>query len=299
MTDEKTVIALGFFDGVHLGHAALINKTRARAAELGASSAVLTFDVHPEKLIRGVEIPLINNAVGRADILRRLFDVDEIVSVHFDEETMHTPWRDFIRSLVIGLGVAHLVMGHDFHCGYRGEGTAERIVEYCKELGIGYDVIPEVKKDGITVSSTYIRKLISEGNIRRANEFLGHPHILMDTVRDGCKLGRGLGAPTINMQFPRGVVVPRYGVYATKAFFDNSEHIAVTNIGVKPTVNMDNKLSVETHILDFEGELYGCPVRLEFYEFLRPEEKFNNLEELKAQIARDIDAARAYFKQLA
>ncbi|MGI5935615.1 MAG: bifunctional riboflavin kinase/FAD synthetase [Oscillospiraceae bacterium] len=296
MTEEKTVIALGFFDGVHFGHAALINKTCARAAEMGASSAVLTFDVHPEQLIKGVEVPLINNAAGRADIIRRLFDVDKIVSVHFDEETMHTPWKDFIRSLVIGLGAAHLVMGHDFRCGYRGEGTSERIAEYCRELGLGYDVIPAVKLDGIVISSTHIRKLIAEGDIRRANEFLGHPHILIDTVRDGGKLGRNLGTPTINMEIPKGVVVPRHGVYATKVFFNDSEHIAVTNVGVKPTVNSDNKVTVETHILDFEGDLYGCPIRLEFYEFLRPEQRFENLEELKAQIARDIDSARSFFE---
>jgi len=296
MTEEKTVIALGFFDGVHLGHAALIKKTCARAAELGASSAVLTFDEHPEKLIRGVEVPLINNAAGRADIIRRLFNVDKIVSVHFDEETMLTPWQDFIRSLMLGLGAAHLVMGHDFRCGYKGEGTAERIVEYCGRLGLGCDVIPAVKLDGIVISSSYIRKLIAEGNIRRANEFLGHPHILIETVRQGTKLGRNLGVPTINMEIPRGVVVPRYGVYATKAFFDDVEHIAVTNVGVKPTVNSSGKVTVETHILDFEGELYGRTVRLEFYEFLRPERKFENLEELKAQLTRDIDSARAFFE---
>lgn len=298
MTTQKRAIALGFFDGVHIGHAALLNRTKERAAQLGAMPSVLSFDVHPDKLVFGTDVPLINSAIGREDIIRRLYGIDNVVFLHFNRRLMCMAWRDFIDELIDELNISWIVVGHDFCFGYRGEGTAQRLKDYCESIGIGCDIIPAVTLDGNVVSSTHIRKLISEGNIREANRCLGHPHTLTDTVHSGYHLGTKMGAPTINMFFPADVLVPKHGVYATKVYIeDGSAYIAVTNVGVRPTISDENKVSVESHLLDYEGNLYGRQARVEFFEFLREEKKFDSYEELFAQISRDCADAKDFFQK--
>lgn len=294
-------LALGFFDGVHKGHAALINRTIEVAREKGLSPAVLTFDKHPEQIITGNPVPLISSNRDRERIIMRYFDVDDVLFFHFDDKLMHLKWDRFVERLVSDMSAEHLVVGHDFHFGYKGEGTPEKLCDICARLGIGCDVIPKVVSgDGVTVSSTYIRKLISEGDIRRANEFLGHPHMMTDTVRYGYRFGSTIGFPTINMRFEDGVIVPPRGVYATRVHFRGEEHTeypAVTNVGVRPTVAEGTEITVETFLFDFDGDLYGKHAILDFYEFIRPEKKFEDSAKLKEQIARDCQAAREFFEK--
>ena len=300
MAQTKRAIALGFFDGVHAGHGELMKMTRRRAEEIGATASVLSFDVHPDTLVFKKEVPLINSAISREEIIRRCYGIDNVVFLHFNQHMMHMPWEQFIESLIAELGIAWIVVGHDFCFGYKGEGTAEKLKAYCAEQGIGCDIIPALKIDGRIVSSTYIRELIAQGDMETANRFLGHPHTLSDTVHSGYHLGTSLGAPTINMYFPDGVLVPKHGVYATKVFLeDDSSYIAVTNVGVRPTVSEINRVSVESHLLDYSGNLYGRQARLEFYSFLRPEIKFASFEELADQIKKDADSAREYFSHKA
>ncbi|MGI5984331.1 MAG: bifunctional riboflavin kinase/FAD synthetase [Clostridiales bacterium] len=292
-TDNKTVIALGFFDGVHRGHAELIKMAKRRAEEIGAVPSVLSFDASPESVIKGYSVPLISSVNTRTDIVKRIFGVDKVIICHFDKNTMAIPWKEFINLLIERHSAAHLVIGHDFRCGYRGEGNPVLISEYCKEIGIGCDVIPKFTLDGITVSSTYIRELISKGEIERANYFLGHPYIFAGMVRDGRKVGRRLGTPTINLDADDpSLLLPARGVYATKVLLENEERPAVTNIGVRPTFGESGKVSVETYILDYDGDLYGKYVRVEFFKYLRPEMKFDSAEKLSAQIAVDTEEAR-------
>ena len=152
--------------------------------------------------------------------------------------------------------------------------------------------------EGRIVSSTYIRSLIAAGEMEQAARYLGHPHTLLDTVHSGYHLGTKMGAPTINMQFPEGVIVPKHGVYAAKVFLeDGSKHVAVTNVGVRPTVSEEDRLTVESHLLNYSGNLYGRQARLEFHRFLRPEVKFESFEQLSEQIRRDTDEARIYFER--
>ncbi|NCB74241.1 MAG: bifunctional riboflavin kinase/FAD synthetase [Clostridia bacterium] len=293
-TEKKSVIALGFFDGVHRGHAELIITAKRRAKELNAKAAVLSFDVSPEAVISGHSVPLLSSVNTRVDLVKRFFGIEEVIIYHFDKKTMETPWQDFINSLIVNYAAAHLVIGHDFHCGYKGEGNPQRISDYCSKIGIGCDIIPKFALDGITVSSTYIRELIASGDIERANYFLGHPFVFAGTVRDGRKVGRKLGAPTINLDGDdESLVLPARGVYATKVQLEGGEKLAVTNIGVRPTFGDSEKLTVETYILDFDGDLYGKYIRIEFFKFLRGEVKFSSAEELKEQIAKDIEATRA------
>ena len=297
MADKKRVMALGFFDGIHIGHAALMNKTKELAEKLGASPSVLTFDIHPDNLVFNRETPLINSASDREGILSREFGIEDVVFIHFNRKVMQMPWKDFVDEIIEELNICGIVVGYDFCFGYKGLGKADRLKEYCETLGIACEVIPAVTVDGVVVSSTLIRELIEAGEIEKANAYLGHAHTLADTVRSGYHLGTKLGTPTINMKFPEGVLVPKRGVYAAKVFLeDGSEHISVTNIGVRPTVSDENSVSVESFILDFSGNLYDRHVRVEFYKFLRPEKKFSSPEELAAQINRDAEETRVYFE---
>lgn len=300
MNREETtrrVVALGFFDGVHIGHGALLRRVGEVAASLGAVPSAVTFDTHPTNLILKTPMPLLTSPLDRADLMRRYYGIRDVIVARFDERMMHMPWQEFVSDyLVKEHGAVHLVAGHDFHFGYKGEGNPERLEAMCRELGVGCDIIPKVEQDHITVSSTYIRTLIAQGEMERANQFLGHPHTLTDTVAHGKKLGSTLGFPTVNLRFQPGVLVPAHGVYATKVTFENGEsHPAVTNVGVRPTVDDGDRVTVEGYILDFNGDLYGKMVRMEFYKYLRGERKFDSLEELRDEVMRNAEQTRTYF----
>ncbi|MGN0982633.1 MAG: riboflavin biosynthesis protein RibF, partial [Candidatus Limivicinus sp.] len=151
MSEIKRAIALGFFDGVHIGHGALLERTKQRAAEIGAMPSVLSFDVHPDNLVFGRETPLINSAIGREDIIRRIYGIDNVVFLHFNQRLMRMPWQDFADNIIQELNIGWIVVGHDFCFGYKGEGTAQRLKEYCEERGIGCDIIQPVMLDGRVV----------------------------------------------------------------------------------------------------------------------------------------------------
>ena len=190
----------------------------------------------------------------------------------------------------------HLVAGHDHHFGHRNQGTPELLAQKCAQLGLGCDIIPKVEVAGITVRSTYIRRLVELGQISRANRFLGHPHTLTGTVRHGRGIGSSQLFPTANLVIPPHVLVPSHGVYATRATLeDGSCYAAVTNVGTRPTVQNGSDITVEACLLDFQGDLYGKQLRLEFYEHLRQEVRFDSLDALRAQIQSDADATRTYF----
>ena len=187
--------------------------------------------------------------------------------------------------------------GHDHRFGHKNQGTPELLKSKCAELGLGCDIIPEVTVGGITVSSTYIRPLVSLGQVERAMEYLGHPHILTQTVRHGRRIGHTIGIPTVNLVPPPHVLVPGDGVYVARVCLeDGSSYAAVTNVGTRPTVNNGTDVSVEACLLDFQGDLYGRTLRLEFFRHLRDEVRFDSLDALKAQIASDADATRRYFE---
>ena len=297
MIEKKRVIALGYFDGIHIGHAALMKRVIEVGNETELIPSVITFDSHPRSLVDGRVVPLINSPEDRAGLIRRIFGIEDIIFLHFDRNTVAMSWSKFIDHLVEEFGARHLVAGFDFKFGFGAEGHGEMLADKCNDIGIGCDIISNVQFDGVSSSSTYIRELLKIGDMERANHFLGHPHVLTDVVRYGYKLGRTLDAPTINMRFAPGVLIPAFGVYATKVYLDDgSENIGVTNIGVRPTVDDSGQVTAETHILDFQRNLYGHQVRIEFYKRIRPEVKFNGVDELKAQIYADCEAAREYFR---
>ncbi|MCL2152580.1 MAG: riboflavin biosynthesis protein RibF [Oscillospiraceae bacterium] len=296
MAEKWRVIALGFFDGVHIGHAALLRAVATIAAECRLMPSAITFDAHPQSLISGATTPLINSPEDRAGLIRRLSGIEDIIFLRFDTETANMPWDSFITHLYEEFGARYLVAGYDFRFGRGGVGNGRLLARKCRELGIGCEIVPEVKHDGITCSSSYIRELLLEGDMARAAAFLGHPHVLTDVVEHGYRLGSKLGAPTINMRFEDNVLVPALGVYATIVRLqDGSAHTGVTNIGVRPTVGGRAQVNVETHIIDFHSSLYGHRVHIDFYTRLRPEIKFESVADLTRQIRLDREAAISYF----
>ena len=294
--EKKRVIAIGFFDGVHLGHGALLKTARRAADRLGCPAAVLTFDCHPSALLSPEPVPLINTAADRAELIRRLYGIDEVLFCHFDKAMMEMPWREYVGEyLRREQGAVHVVCGHDHRFGWRGEGNPTRLQQACAQLGIGCDVVQRVELHGVTVSSTRIRELLAKGHVEEANEFLGHPHCLTGEVVHGRRLGRTMGIPTANLLLPEGVLAPAFGVYASCVVIGRRRYPAVTNVGVRPTVEGGGQVTVEPWILDFDGMLYGREIRVEFLRFLRPERKFPSLEALRAAILQNAQEARAYF----
>lgn len=292
--EDKTIYALGFFDGVHLGHQALLAQCRRMADDLGCQAGVVTFLGHPDTLVSGVTPPLINTPQDRERLLKQ-YGMDTIVALPFDRELMSMAYEDFFWMLVGRFGAAGLVCGHDFRFGAGGRGNAQMLSALCREAGIPCGVIAPQKVEGITVSSTYIRTLIARGEMGRAAEFLGHPHVFTGTVVSGKGLGRTLGVPTANLLVPEGVQIPGFGVYICRAWIDGAGYPAVTNVGVRPTVSGQN-VTVEPWILDFAGDLYGKELTLEFHQFLRPERKFPSLEELRLEIQKNREQTRKYFE---
>lgn len=294
---NKRVMALGFFDGVHIGHGKLLQRVVQRAGELNAVPSAITFDAHPESVILGQGAPLLTTVQERVGLMRRLYGIQDVIVVPFDDQFMRMDWQRFITSFAVGThGAAHLVAGHDFHFGYRGEGNPQRLQQLCAQSGIGCDIIPPEPLDGIIVSSTYIRTLIAQGEMERAAQFLGHPHLLSDQVRHGKKLGTRLGFPTLNLHIPPGCITPAFGAYATRVWIDGVPYCAATNVGVRPTVDHCGSVTVEASLLDFSGDLYGKTVHVEFHRYLRPEQKFDSLDALRAQVLRDVEEVRNYFK---
>ena len=297
MSTNQRVIALGFFDGVHTAHGALLRRVKEVAAERNAVPAAFTFDCHPSARLSGRSVPLLTSVEDRAFLMQSRYGMEEILVASFDE-MMQMNWADFISHYLAGeQSAVHVVCGNDFRFGWKGEGNPERLKSKCAELGIGCDVIGAIELDGIRVSSTYIRTLIESGDMERAAEFLGHPHILSDIVTPGKRLGRTLGFPTVNLHFQPGVIVPAYGVYAAKVYLeDGSEQIAAVNVGVRPTVEEVSEPNVEAFLLDFEGDLYGQRVRVEFYHRIRGERKFPNVETLTQEVLQNAEETRAYFR---
>ena len=296
---KERVIALGFFDGVHLGHAALLRRTVEEAARRGVTPAVFTFDRPPKEVVTGIPCPLIASPEDRKSLLERLFGIKDVIMVPFDDEMRTTAWDDFVTKILVErYHAVHLVAGHDHHFGYKNQGSPELLVEKCAELGLGCDIIPKVELDGITVSSTYIRNLVGMGQLERASRFLGHPHVLTQEVRHGRRIGHTIGIPTVNLTAPPRVLVPSHGVYATRVFLpDGRSYMGVTNVGTRPTVDNGNDITVETWLLDFEGDLYGQTLRVEFYHHIRDEVRFDSLDALKAQIHADAETTRRFFAE--
>lgn len=291
---KQTIYALGFFDGVHMGHGALLRACRDLARETGLRAGAITFAEHPLALVQGRSPGLISTVEDRKMLMRSLYGIENIIVLPFDRQLMTMPWQTFFKMLLSRYQAGGLVCGHDYRFGNRGEGTPQLLQAACLEAGIPCLVVPEQRIDGITVSSTYIRSLLQAGDMARTRKFLGHPHLFTGTVVPGKHLGHTMGFPTANLLFPGGMLCPKKGVYATVAVIGGQRYMAVTNVGDRPTVG-GGYTTVEAWILDFSGDLYGRSVTLEFHKYLREERKFDSLEALRREIQKDAESTKEFF----
>lgn len=290
---KKRVIALGFFDGVHVGHGELLKRTTEVAAHLGCRASVLTYSEHPSEVIGKAPVKLLNTTDERCEFMSQLYGIDDVIVREFTREYSNLSCEEFFDEIIISeLDACHVVAGFDFHFGAGGMGDAMRLAELCKNRGIGCDVIDEVKVDGVTVSSSAIRELIAAGDVEKASKLLGHYHCIIAEVVHGKKLGGQIGFPTINQIIAENIQPPQYGVYLSRVTAESKTFFGITNVGICPTVSKSGTVRMETNIFDFEGDLYGKTVKTEFLKFIREEKCFKSVQELCEQIAYDVDLAK-------
>lgn len=285
----QKVLALGFFDGVHLGHGALLRRTKAIAEANNAEAAVLTFDRNP-----GKEGKLLTSVYDRVSLIRRLYGIENVLCLPFDDALRHTKWDSFLQTLVQTQNPVSMVCGYDYRFGNKGEGTPKLLQQYCEQHGIDCQIVERVEQNGTTVSATLLRKLIAEAKLEQAASYYGHPHVLSGEVVSGKQLGRQLGSPTANIAYEQGILLPPNGVYAVKVRIDEKSYTGVCNIGKRPTV--DGKThAVEVWIPGQSFALYGKILQLEFYTKLRDERKFPSMQELQREISKNAQQAEEYF----
>ena len=292
--NQKTIYALGFFDGVHLGHQALLRECRNLAKKHGCNAAAVTFTAHPDSLVLGQTPGLLNTSKDREKLLHA-YGMDKVLELPFDRALMTTHWSTFLAQLT-EYGAAGFVCGSDFRFGAGGSGTAKKLAAFCESRQLPYAIVPEQTLDGERISSTRIRRSLEQGDLEQVNRLLGHPYMLTGQVTAGQQLGRTIGIPTANLLLPEELLPPRFGVYACKAAVGENTYLAVTNIGTRPTVN-GQTVTVEAHLLDFRGDLYGKTLVLTFHAFLRPEKKFSSLAKLQEEIQKNALQTRKFFEK--
>ena len=283
------VLALGFFDGVHIGHGALLSRTAQVARANGWTAAAMTFDRSP-----GKDGHLLTSVEDRVRLIQSLYGIDKVFVVPFTDEFRHESWTQFLDNLIEKYETKHVVCGYDYRFGYRGEGDADKLREYTAARGVGCDVITKLRLNNITVSSTFLKTLVRAGDITAAWHYYGHPHTLSGIVQPGQHLGHTLGFPTANLIPAPEILLPARGVYAVKGSVEGKVYTGVCNIGTRPTVN-GHGVTVETWLKDFDGDLYGKELTVDFYYYLRPEHKFPTVEALKEEILRNQAQSAYYF----
>ncbi len=294
VTPGAHALTIGVFDGVHRGHRLLFERLRSEAAARQLGAGIVTFHPHPMTVLRpDIEISYISSLETRVELMRAT-GVDFVAVVQFTSELAQVSAQDFVRVLTEEAGMKLLVAGHDFVVGRNREGTLERLGELGPDLGfevLPIDLLPE---DGTPVSSTRVRNALAEGAMEEAAELLGRPFALRGPVVLGDQRGRTIGFPTANLGLSPDLALPADGVYVSCIEVDGRRFEGCTNIGVRPTFDGLKRI-VETHLLDFEGDLYGQVVRVELLSRLRGERKFDGPDALIAQIEHDVEATRSYF----
>ncbi|KZZ82807.1 bifunctional riboflavin kinase/FAD synthetase [Bacillus sp. SJS] len=293
---SETVLALGYFDGVHKGHQAVIQTAREKAEEKGFKWGVMTFHPHPSIVLRKQQVPeAITPLEDKVEMIEKL-GADYVFIVEFSEAFSALEPQEFIDQYIIGLNVQHVVAGFDFSYGKLGKGTMESMPFHSRGQ-FEQTTVPKLKDFDRKISSTLIREVIRNGNVEYASKLLGRAYSGKGTVIHGEKRGRTIGFPTANISLQEGYITPPTGVYAVAVRVDGQLSNGVCNIGYKPTFHDEKfpKPSVEVHIFDFSKEIYGEHAEIYWYKRLRSEQKFSSVQELIEQIAKDKQAAEEYF----
>ncbi|MCO6512659.1 MAG: bifunctional riboflavin kinase/FAD synthetase [Aridibacter famidurans] len=294
---RPSVLTLGVFDGLHLGHQAIMRTVVDRASSAEAVPTVITFDPHPRAVLHPESAPPLLQTLDQRLSNFNVLGIEQAIVIRFTSEFADQEAEEFLRDIVHErLQAKEIYLGHGFAFGKGRRGDIELLRKMSSELGFTADEVPEVRLRGIRISSSRIRELLREGKVNLARRMLGRPYGIEGVIIRGDRRGHTIGFPTANLK-PENRVVPKYGVYATATLIEGVWKKGVTNIGVRPTFESDSEPSIETHIFDFDGDLYGSVLRVRFLHRIRPEKKFSGIDELKAQIERDVETAKRFFSR--
>ena len=293
------VVALGCFDGVHIGHRAVIAQAVETAKQMGLASAVWTFGEPPKNFFAPGSVQVLTDKEEKCRLISDL-GVDMLFCVDFTADIAAlSPEKFFSEIVVRRLNAKHVVCGFNYTFGAKSAGNTELLAALCKQHKIGLTALEPVTSGGISVSSSLIRALITDGDVEKAREYLGYPYTLVSTVVDGQKLARRLGFPTVNLIPSASTILPKNGVYVSSIDFKGNDRklFGITNIGMRPTVKSD-AICAETHIFDFDGDLYGKELSVELLHFVRAERLFDSIEELRDQVQKDIASAKDFVTKI-
>ena len=289
------VVAIGCFDGVHLGHSKLVRKAKKIADEKALPAVIWSFSEPPKNHFNPSSTPILTTVDEKRKLMKEE-GADIFICVRFDSNVASLSPEDFFNTILVKrLKAAHVVCGFNYRFGKNGIGNTKLLSKLCKKSGIGFTCVQPVTVGGITVSSSEIRTALEKGEIEFANSLLGRAFSIKEKVIDGQHLGRTLGFPTINQDMPPHKATPAYGVYLSKISCGRLCRYGITNVGIRPTVGSD-RLYAETNIFDYSGNLYEKKVKVELLKFIRPEKKFANLSELTQQVKHDIETAKNHLK---
>jgi len=288
--ENSTSATIGNFDGVHIGHKKILTAIKKEAKQQGLSSCVITFHPHPQKVLQNIDIPLLVPIRERLKLLEEQ-GIDVVACYTFTKDIAKISAQDFVTDILVGkLNLKHLIVGPDFSFGRRREGNLSLLNKMGSEYGFDTEVVETALLDGEIVSSTSIRNLVREGNLIKAGKFLGYNFYIEGQVKEGERRGRQIGFPTANLETDWDIL-PKVGVYATLANVDGTKYQSITNIGFRPTFG-HSELLIETHIFDFNQDIYKKRIKVEFVDRVRDEQKFNGPEALVEQIKKDVEKVK-------
>lgn len=296
---KKTILTLGTFDGVHVGHRKILEKVTQNSETETTESLVLTFFPHPRMVLQGqTEVKLLNTIGEKIDLLEKI-GVQNLVIHPFDETFSQLTAEEFVRTVLVEqFHIQKIIIGHDHRFGRNRTANIDDLVAFGKKYHFEVEQISVQEIKEVSISSTKIRNALTEGNMALANDYLGYEYFLTGTVSKGKQLGRTIGFPTANLQIEENQkLIPQNGVYVVKSIIDQKTVFGMMNIGFNPTV-AGEKLSVEVHYFDFDADLYDQEIRVSILEYLRTEQKFSSVPLLKEQLEKDKDSAWAYIKTL-
>ena len=292
---RPTVLTLGVFDGLHIGHQRIMETVVVRAKAAGAVPTAITFDPHPRAVLHPETAPPLLQTLDQRLSNFEVLGIEQAIVIPFTTEFSQQPAENFLSDIIRDrLHAKEVYLGKGFAFGKDRGGNIELLRQKSAELGFVADEVDEVQLRGIRVSSSAIRRLLGEGKVNLARRMLGRPYGVEGVIIRGDRRGHTIGFPTANLK-PHNRVIPRFGVYATATLIEGKWRKSITNIGVRPTFESDADPSIETYVFDFDGDLYGDVLRVRFLHRIRDEKKFNGIDELKAQIERDSVRARNYF----
>ncbi|MBO5372676.1 MAG: bifunctional riboflavin kinase/FAD synthetase [Lachnospiraceae bacterium] len=294
---EPTVISLGKFDGLHRGHERLMCYL-AQKKEQGLKTVIFTFDIPPKQQIEQEYEAKVLTTNHEKKHLFEAHGIDYLVECPFTPEVMHMEPEEFVKMIVQQLQVKSLVVGTDFRFGHNRRGNYKLLQDLSKVYGYEVEVVNKVQEYGKDISSTFIREEIYAGNIEKANHLLGYHYFVQGEVVHGNKIGRTLQMPTANLIPPAEKLLPPFGVYVSKTFIDGKCYGGISNVGCKPTIEGENPIGVETNLFDFDADIYGKEIKVEFLHAVRKEMKFQSLEELKQQMRKDVVYGREIVTQM-